>query len=74
MIKIHFRAVSYCASQGGEIATIPDEFTQAWAYSQLADPSENPDLALPVGQEGWIGLRKYAGDLSYQWKSGWLVT
>lgn len=67
-------AASYCASEGGEIATIPDEFTQAWAYSQLADPTENPELALPVGQIGWIGMRKYHGELNYKWKSGWPVT
>lgn len=71
--QLEYRGVDYCAGQGAEIATIPDEFSQAWAYSQLADPSENPELALPVGQTGWIGLRKRKDESSYQWMSGWCV-
>ncbi|XP_039267956.2 macrophage mannose receptor 1-like isoform X2 [Styela clava] len=66
-------ATKYCSDAGAELATIGDEYTQAWAFSQLADPTENPDLSLPVGQKGWIGLRQYKGSDSYTWNSKWPV-
>jgi len=70
------RAKAKCTSMGSQLAVIPDDFTHAWAFSMLADPTENPDTALPSGIAAWIGLRgnkKNAGGTLYSWINKWYV-
>lgn len=58
------------------MATIIDEFTQAWALSMLSDPTENPQLATPNGLVAWIGMKKLnstSGASIYSWTSNWSV-
>ncbi|XP_076824515.1 macrophage mannose receptor 1-like [Clavelina lepadiformis] len=68
-------AVSRCKASGAQLATIPDEFTQAWAFSMLSDPTENPDTAMPEGLIAWIGMRRQDQDQhsKYNWVSNWPV-
>ena len=71
-----FRARTFCASKNSSLATLNDELSQAWAFSMLSDPTENPLSALPGGVIAWIGMKKTQipnGASVYSWISKWCV-
>ena len=76
-IKIDFtngRAKAYCAARKSTLATIYDEFSQAWAFSMLSDPTENPLSASPGGLIAWLGMKQTkisSGASVYTWISKW---
>nr|CAB3263945.1 macrophage mannose receptor 1 [Phallusia mammillata] len=69
-------AKRWCENNNAQLATITDDASQAWAYTMLADASENPDSATQIGKTGWIGLsgdKNAPGGTYYEWTRGWPV-